>query len=182
MKKNPYKILSSKVVYKNPWIEVREDEVIRPDGKKGIFGTVDIGEGVTILAVNKNKEVYLIKEFYYALGEYGIQTPSGGIEKDETPLQAAKKELLEEAGVVAKKWIPLGFINALTATVKSPQHLFLALDLEMQAQKEKEIEVIKTTLEKAYKMVIDGEITYAPSCVTILKARDYLNKHSQITQ
>lgn len=175
MKKGPYKVLSSKVVYRNPWIEVKEDKVENSDGKEGIFGTVDYGEGVTIVAVNEKNDTYLIKEYYYVLDEYGVQTPSGGVGKDEAPLTAAKKELLEEAGLVAKKWISLGKINCLTTIIRAPQHLFLAQDIEERVKTESEIEVIKVPFIEAYQKVIDSEITYAPICVAILKAKIYLD-------
>lgn len=174
MKKNPYKILLSKIVYKNPWIEVKEEQVVAENGEEKVFGTVDNGEGVIIVAVNEENEIYLIKEYYYVLGEYGIQTPAGGIEKGETPLDAAKKELLEEAGVTASIWISLGKVNPLTMIIKSPVHLFLALETEEQVNIEKDIEVIKIPLDSAYRMVIDGEITLAPSCLGIIKAKAYL--------
>lgn len=178
MKNNPYKILSSKLIYKNQWIEVKEDNVIRPDGQRGIFGTVDIGDGITVVAINSDKQTYLIKEYYYALGEYGVQTPSGGMEMGEDPITAAKKELLEEAGITAKRWIPLGFINALTTVIRSPQHLFLALDIEEKTKSEDEISVTKIPFDKAYKMVLNNEITYAPSCIAILKAKIFLEENN----
>jgi 8-oxo-dGTP pyrophosphatase MutT (NUDIX family) len=177
MKKNPYKVLSSKKIYKNPWIEVVEDKVIRPDGTEGVFGTVKQGEGVIIVAVNPKKEVYLIKEYYYALGEYGVQTPAGKVEKGETPLQAARKELREETGITAKKWISLGKVHPLTMIIKSPQHLYLALETREGEKEEDEIEVVVTPLEKAYEMVLNGKIAFAPSCVAIIKAKEYLDSN-----
>jgi len=177
MKKNPYKILSSKIVYKTPWIEVKEEEVISPTGERKVFGTVDNGQGVQIVAINNKNEVYLIKEYYYVLQEYGVQTPAGGVDEGDSPLQAAKKELFEETGVIAKKWISLGQTNPLTMIIKSPQNLFLALDIQEGDKKEKDIEVIKTPFAKAYQMVLDGEITFAPSCVAILKSKIYLEEN-----
>ncbi len=105
-----------------------------------------------------------------------MQTPAGGVEKGEAPLEAAKKELEEETGMRGKKWVSLGIVNPLTMVIKSPQNLFLALDLEEGTKTEKEIEVIKIPLDEAYLMVLNGEITYAPSCVAILKAKVYLEK------
>lgn len=178
MKSNPYKILSSKLIYKNPWIEVKEDEVISPSGKRKTFGTVDNGEGVVVVAVNKNREVYLIKEFYYVLKEIGIQTPAGGINPGETPLEAAKKELLEEAGIIANKWVNLGKVNSLTMIIKSPAHLFLALELEIGIKTEQEIDVIKVPFDEAYEMVLNGKISLAPSCLAIIKAKKYLEENN----
>lgn len=176
MKKGPYKILGSKIVYKNPWISVIEDIVIRPDGKEGIFGVVDYGSGVSVVALDETNQIYLIKEYYYAVERYALEIPSGGIDAGETPLEAAKKELLEEAGITAKTWIELGFTDPLTMILKSPAYLFLAKDLQIVQDPEKEIEVTRVPFEEAYQMVMDSLITHAPSCVAILKAKSYLDR------
>ena len=176
MKADLYKILSSKTVYKNPWIEVKEEEVISPSGQRKVFGTVDNGEGVQIVAVNDKKEVYLIREYYYVLKEYGIQTPAGGVEDGETPLEAAQKELEEETGMKAEKWISLGVTNPLTMVIKSPQHLFLALDLKEGIKTEAEIDLVKMPFDKACEMALNGEISFAPSCLALIKAKNYLAK------
>lgn len=181
MKNNgPYKIKKSKVVYKNPWIEVNEDSVIRPDGTEGIFGTVDYAPGLSIVALNENHEIYLVKEYYYVLEKEGIQTPTGGIDAGETALEAAKRELLEETGCVSDTWIDLGMIDPFTMIIKSPTKLFLALDTheKLSQPQDKLVKKMHVPFEKAYKMVMDGMITHGPSCVAILKAKIYLD-HEQ---
>ena len=94
MKKGPYTLLSSKSIYKNSWIEVKEDTVLRPDGKEGIFGTVEYGIGVSIIALDVQHNIYLIREYDYILEEYGIKTPSGGVDGKEPIVEAAKRELI----------------------------------------------------------------------------------------
>src|SRR5260221_11768945 len=124
--RGPFTIKSSKTVYKNPWIEVKEDEVIRPDGTEGIFGTIDYVPGLSIVALNKNNEIYLVKEYYYVLEEEGIQTPSGGVDFGENTFQAAKRELLEENGCVSGEWVDLGLVQALNMIIKYPSKLFFS--------------------------------------------------------
>jgi len=177
MKKNPYKVLGSKVVYKNQWIKVKEDKVLKPDGKEGVFGVIDYGSGVSVVALDKNNQIYLVKECYYAIEEYGLQVPSGGIDKGETPLNAAKKELVEEAGLTAGRWIELGYTNPLTMILKSPASLFLALDLKHIEKPESGIELMPMLFNKAHQMVLDSKITHAPSCISILKTKIYLDKN-----
>lgn len=176
MKKGPYKVLSSKTVYKNPWIEVREDNVVRK-GKKSTFGIINYKPGISVVALDKDKNIYLVREFYYAINEYGIQVPSGGIEKGQSPLDAAKTELLEETGLVANNWISLGFVHPLTMILNSPAYLFLVLNVRKNVEPEKGIELVKMPFEEAYKMVLDGKIVHAPSCVVILKAKIWLDKN-----
>lgn len=167
-------MLSTKKIYKNPWITVREDTVVHPGGKEGLYGVVDYGKGVSIVALNENNDSFLVKEYYYAIEEYGIQLPSGGVEEKEMPIDAAKRELLEEIGGVASTWYELGFVHPLTMALRSPAHLYLALGTRQKGKPEEHIDVVRVPFGKAYQMVVDNEIVHAPSCVAILKAKIFL--------
>lgn len=173
MKKGPFELKNSREVYKNPWITVREDEVTRPDGKSGIFGVINYGEGVCILPMDKDKNVYLIKEYMYAIESYDFELPSGGIEKNETPLEAAKRELFEETGLKSKEFISLGVANPLTMIVKSPFHMFLALNCSLKSSPEKGIEVKKVSWEKLIEMIETSEISHSGTLSAVLKAKLY---------
>jgi len=178
MKKGPYEVLSSEVKYKNPWITVTEEKVIKPDGKEGVFGIVDYGSGVSVVAINKSKEIYLIREYCYSLEEYGIQLPAGAIDNNEEPLTAAKRELAEETGIISNNWIDLGISNPLTMILKSPAYLFLALNTDEVGRPEAGIEVIKKPFDEAVEMVLRSEITHAGSCNAILRASFYLKRNN----
>lgn len=178
MKKGPYKILSSKTVYKNPWIKVIEEKVEK-DGKEGVFGVIDYGKGISVVALNEKRDIYLVREYYYAIESYGLQTPSGAINKNETPLEAAKRELLEESGLTSDKWIELGMVHPLTMALRSPAYLFLALDVKKQAKGEV-VEVVTMPFDKACEMVLKSEINHAPSCIAILKANIWLEENPQL--
>lgn len=174
-----YKLLSSKKVYTNPWIRVREDKVVRPGGREGIFGVVEMKAGSTVIALNSKKEAYLIKEYKYAIERDSIELMSGGIDEKETPLEAAKRELKEETGLVAGEWIELGVVDPFTTIIKSPNYMFLALDArkgEQFLEEGERVQVIKFPFEKVIEMVMNSEITHSASCVCILKAAHYLEK------
>lgn len=176
-KHGPWIIKNSIQKYKNPWIEVNEDQVIRPDGKEGIFGIVKMKPGVSVLAIDSDGFVYLTKEFHYAVGEDSIEAVSGAIDDNEKPLDAAKRELLEELGIEADEWIDLGLVNPFTTVIQSPANLFLARNLKFRRAEPEGTEVIKTIkikLDQAVKRVMESKITHGPSCVLILKAKEYL--------
>ena len=177
MKKGPFEVIKSRTIYQNPWIKVCEDEVIRPDGTNGIFGIVEYSPGVSILALDKDKNVYLIKEYMYAIERDDIMLPAGGVDKDETPLTAAKRELLEETGLESEEWIALGEANPLTMVVKAPFYNFLALNVKKVSEGEKEIITLKRTLDEVVKMVEDGTISHSGAISTIFKAKLYLYKN-----
>ena len=180
MKNNgPWKIKDSQVKYRNPWISVREDQVIRPDGKDGIFGVVEMVAGVSVLPFDDNGFVYLTKEFHYAIEKDSIEVVSGAVDEGETNLNAAKRELKEELGAEAKEWIDLGKLNPFTTVVKSPATMYLAKGIQFSEANPEEIEIIdilKVKFDDAVKMVMKSEITHGQSCVLILKASEYLRK------
>lgn len=184
LKHGPWKIQNSKVKYRNKWIEVREDKVLRPDGKPGIFGIVNMVSGVSVLPLDKDGFVYLTNEFKYALGKKTFEVVSGAIDRDEKPIEAAKRELKEELGIEAEDWISLGIVDPFTNVVKSPAHLFLARGLKFSKTEQEgteKIKPIKVEFEKAVDMVMKSEITHGPSCTLILKANEYLRtKHSSL--
>jgi 8-oxo-dGTP pyrophosphatase MutT (NUDIX family) len=172
MKRGPFQVKGSKIVYKNPWIEVREDKVIRPSGEKGIFGTVQAPIGSTICALTKASHVYLVREYHYAQDSSAFELPSGGVDEKETPLKAAKRELKEETGLTARKWTYLGVINPFTVIFRAPNNLFLAEDLtEGEAEDEEKdlIRIEKLPFKKVLELVEKGEITHAASVAAILK-------------
>lgn len=174
-----WELKHSEIKYKNPWISVREDKVIRPDGKDGIYGVVEMVPGVSVLPLDDEGYVYLAKEFRYAIEQDSIEVASGGIDAGETPLEAAKRELREELGIEAHNWIDLGHMNPFTSVIKSPAALYLARNIrfsDANPEGTEIIDIVKITLEDAVRMVMDSEITHGQSCVLILKASEYLRK------
>lgn len=177
-KNGPWVIKYTIPKYKNPWIEINEDQVIRPDGKPGIFGIVKMVPGISVLPLDEDGSVYLTEEFRYAIGKNSIEAASGGIDDNEKPLDAAKRELEEELGIYADEWIDLGVINPFTSVVYSPAHLFLAKKLKLSTTNHEGTEIIKIKkmkIEKAINLVLKSKITHGPTCVLILKAKSYLN-------
>lgn len=176
-KNGPWIIKETILKYKNPWIRVKEDQVTRPDGKPGIFGVVDMKPGVSVLPLDDKGYVYLTNEFHYAIEQDSVEVVSGAIDKHEKPLDAAKRELVEELGIKADEWIELGLVNPFTTVIKSPAHLFLAKKLNFTKTNQEgteDITLVKVKLDKATKMVMESQITHGPSCVLILKAKEFL--------
>lgn len=167
----PWQIVDSREVYRDPWLDVRLDNVIRPDRKPGTHSVVSIKPGVCVLALD-DEQVYLTEEFHYAVGRTTIECVSGGIESGETALEAAKRELQQELGIIAKRWTDLGTVDPFTSSVVSPTQLFLAQGLtigEPDLEGTEQIRCVTMPLAEAVQKVCSSDITHGPSCVLILK-------------
>lgn len=175
--KGPYKVLSTRNVYENPWLSVREDRVIRPGGMEGYFGIIEMKAGSSVLALTRQNEVYLLREYKYGIERNSIELMSGALEAEETPLEAARRELKEELGLEADEWVDLGVVDPFTTVVHSPNYMFMAIGVhegERSPDEGEVIEIIKTPFSNAIEMVMRSEITHSASCVLILKADKYL--------
>jgi ADP-ribose pyrophosphatase len=169
----PWQILDSHEVYRDPWIDVRRDNVTRPDGKPGTHCVVRMKAGVSVLPLDDEGFVYLTEEFHYAIGRVGLEAVSGGMEPGESPQETAQRELEEELGVCAEQWTSLGSVDPFTTIIVSPVELFLARGLRFvpSAQEGTEqIRLVKVAFAEAVQWVMEGKITHAPTCVLILKS------------
>lgn len=175
--KNPWKKLNSKIVYKNPWIIVREDKVIKPDGKKGIYGVVDLSGGTEVVALTSKKEIYLVGQWRYTINKFSWSLP-GGMVENEKFLETAKNELEEEAGIKAKKWKYLGISYQSVGVLNQKIKYYLAADLSKTEQKsegsEKGMKVIKIPLKKAVELIKQNKIFEDSTITGIFKAIEYL--------
>ena len=177
----PWKIRDSQEVYKDPWIEVRKDDVIRPDGHDGTHCVVSMKPGISVLPLDDQGFVYLTEEFHYGVARTTIETVSGGIETGEDAQGTAARELEEELGIRARRWTDLGIVDPFTTIVVSPTGLFLARDLsfvDTAPEGTEQIRLVKVKLAQAVNWVISSKITHAPSCVLILKARLFLSEEA----
>lgn len=174
----PWKIKSSQSSYADSFVQVRLDQVIRPDGKDGQHVVVAMKPGVCILAVDEQRQVHLTREFHYGVGRYSIEAVSGGIEPDEDPDETAQRELQEELGLKADRWQFLTTVDPFTTIVVSPTRIYLVQDLhEVPKDPEgtEQIETVVMPLDDAVDQVVGGSITHAPTCVALLMAQRLLS-------
>ncbi len=171
--KNPWKTLSSKNVYSNPWMSLREDQVIRPDGKPGIYSVIEARTATGVIALTPEKEVYLVGQYRYPTETYSWEIVEGGTDDGESAVQAIKRELKEEAGLLADNWHELGervhISNCFSAEVA---RLFVATGLTKTQRAPDGTEVLEVRVEsfdRCLEMVDDGEITDAMSIIALLR-------------
>lgn len=136
--------------------------------------------GSSILAFNDRREVYLVREYKYAVGRESLEVISGGIEPGEPPIETARRELKEEAGLEAGRWVDMGMIEPFTSVIASPNYLFLALGVregECRPDEGEMVTVEKVPFARALDLALSGGITHGASTVLILKADRWLREH-----
>ncbi len=170
---NPWRTKSSRIVYANPWIRVREDQVLRPDGGPGIYGVVEIRPSIGVVAMNERDQIALVGQWRYSVNRYSWEVPRGGSHPGETDmLEVAKRELAEEAGVIAGDWQVLGPVDVCNGVTDDVQTLYLATRLSatgMRLDPEEDISVEWRPFEEAVSMAVDGRITEVCSVAAILR-------------
>ena len=167
---NPWEKVSTRVVYDNPWIRVREDEVVRPDGLPGIYGVVHFKNiAVGVLALEDGM-LYLVGQYRYPLERYSWEIPEGGCPEGEEPLQTARRELAEETGLRASRWTRMGEAHLSNSVSDEVAVWFLAEGLEQgehRPEGTERLQVRRVSLKEAQRMVNAGEITDALSVLAI---------------
>ena len=172
---NPWQVLAARQMYDNNWIQVTEYDVINPNGGKGIYGKVhfkNIAIGVVVLDEQMN--TYLVGQFRFPLGEYSWEIPEGGGSLNIDPLDSAKRELLEETGLVANNWQLILKMHLSNSVSDEYALLYLAHGLEQHAPMPEETEqlvVKKIPLEEAWQMVQQSRITDSMSVAAIQQVK-----------
>jgi 8-oxo-dGTP pyrophosphatase MutT (NUDIX family) len=169
---NPWKKLKSDFIYQNPWISVREDQVINPSGGNGIYGVVSMkNKAVGVVPLDQDGYTYLVGQYRYTLDEFTWEIPEGGCPIGTSALDTAKRELKEETGMTAKKWTSLSRIHTSNSVTDEEGFLFLAEELSMGDSEPEETEklfVKKIKFSEALDMVMKSQITDSLSTTALL--------------
>jgi len=171
------KTLSSEYVFNGKVIDVKRDEVVVSNGCKSIREVVEHSGGVVVLAFNGDK-ILMVKQFRYPLKNVSVELPAGKLERGENPDFAAKRELQEETGYVAKNWTSLGYIYTTPGFCDEKLYLYLAQDLEYLKQNPDEDEILECfqySQDEVYSMVFKGEINDSKTICALFRAKEYLD-------
>lgn len=175
MEINPWKILSAKEVYENPWIQLTEYSVINPSGGKGIYGKVHYKNlAIGILPLDSQMYTYLVGQYRFPIEKYSWEIPEGGCPEGTSPLEAAKRELEEETGLKALSWEVLLEMDLSNSVSDEHGIVYLAWDIEQgmaSPEETEDLEIKRIPFEDAYRMVEDGLITDSLSVAAILKVK-----------
>lgn len=158
-----FNTLSSKVVYQNKWMRVREDAIQRPSGAHGIYGVVEKPE-FAIIIPRVGDELILVEQFRYPVQQRSLEFPQGACESqpDIQPETLARQELKEETGLIAanmrhlsRQCVGIGFCNQWF-------NVFFATDLAQQKtdrdEEEEDLEIVRMPISEFEAKVMTGEI------------------------
>jgi ADP-ribose pyrophosphatase len=174
MKPKPWKTVSTKIVYENPWMKLREDTAQLPDGQTTIYGVVIFGDCVGVLPFVDADHVLLVRQYRYVQGEaHRWEMPTGGVKNGETLEQAAQRELAEEAGYHAGRLVLVSSYYTSKCICDETAHLYIGENLTVAQASPDDTEFLQRRVfpfDEALRMALAGEIMDSMSVIGLLLA------------
>jgi 8-oxo-dGTP pyrophosphatase MutT (NUDIX family) len=170
---DPYTVLDRRAVYDSPWIRVREDRFRHRKGAEGRYAVCGFHRTACgVLALDEEDRVVLVGQWRYPLERYSWELPEGGGDATESPYEAIRRELAEEAGLSAWVWEPLCFYHPSNSSTDEEAFLFLATGLSPveghHAEDDEELLVHREPFRDCLRRVLSGEITDGLTVVALL--------------
>ena len=177
----PEKKLSSRIVH-NGHLRLKIDTVLLPDGTKSSREVVEHPEVVAIVAVDDKDNALMVTQFRYALGKDLLEIPAGGIDGNETPEDAVRREMQEETGFLPKKIVRLGGFYSAPGFTDEYLYLYLATGLvpsRLYAEDTDGIKLERIPVKDIPALVTSGRIQDAKSLAGLLTYLEYRKKHKK---
>jgi ADP-ribose pyrophosphatase len=172
-----YKTLSQKTVWSCPWYSVRQDEVLLPGNRPGVYNVVQKEPAVWILPVTADKQVVMIRNYRYTVDDWCWEIPAGSVKPPQTPEEAARAELAEEVGGMAGRLDFIGQFYTANGICNDIGHFYLASGVTLAEPDHEPAEVIEIHLKpirEVLRMARENEISDAPSVLAILLCAERL--------
>ena len=170
---DPYTVLSRRFVYDSPWIRIREDRFRHRRGAEGRYAVCGFRRTACgVLALDDQDRVVLVGQWRYPLEIYSWEIPEGGGDVSESPFEAMRRELAEEASLAARIWEPLCFFHPSNSSTEEEAFLFLATDLHAaeghHAEDDEELLLHREPFADCLRRVLSGEITDSLTVMALL--------------
>jgi len=177
---NPWKTLSSELVYESAWIAVNKHQTLNPAGKPALYSVVNFKNlAIGILPLSKDGYTWLVGQWRYPLNAYSWEIPEGGGPHGEEPVETAQRELKEETGIVARKLEEIMQLHLSNSVSDETAFVFLATGLsfeESEPEETEDLKVKKLHINDAFDMVLKSEITDSISVAAIMKVKYMLDQ------
>ena len=182
MSLKPWKILGTHYLYKRNGLAMRLDQCETTNGNVFEPYIIECGDWVNVLALTKNQEVVLVKQYRHGVKQVLLEIPAGVMdENDKSPLQTAKRELLEETGYTSEGFIEVGKVYPNPATHTNITYSFLALDVEKVGQQDldetEEIEVSLMPFDEFIALAKAGDLPQALHISALFFALAYMERN-----
>jgi ADP-ribose pyrophosphatase len=168
-----WRTLTTREVYTNSWIRVREDVAELPDGRTTLYGVIEAPPAIGVLPFLDERMVILVGQYRYVAGGFYWEMPTGGMKPGETETAAAQRELAEEAGYEAARLVKLCSFYSSKSVLDEVAHLYLADGLRPASRAGDDTEFIEVrafALEEVVRMVERSEIVDAMTIIAVLHA------------
>ena len=159
---NPWKTISSSLIYTNPWIELVEHQVINPSGNPGIYGKVHFHNKAVGVIPYQDGKIWMVGQYRYTLDQYSWEIPAGGCPEGETTEACAFRELQEETGIIAGILSPLFQMHLSNSVSDEWGIVYLAEELNFGKASPEDTEDLKVkifSLEEVFQQIEEGKIT-----------------------
>lgn len=171
---------STREIYRNRWLRLREDIAVMPNGRTTLYGVCEFGECVGVLPFVDHAHVAMVRQYRYPQREsHRWEMPTGGLRPGETPEAAAQRELMEEAGYRAGRLAWVSTYYTTKCVTDEIAHLYLGHDLASASLPPDETEFIERAVlpfESVYQMVCTSEIRDSMTVIAVLHAARLLQE------
>jgi ADP-ribose pyrophosphatase len=173
--RGPWRTLKEEVRYETPWISVSHHDILDPSGRPGIYGVVHFKNlAIGVLPLDPDLNTWIVGQYRYPIEAYSWEIPEGGGRRDIPPLESARRELREEAGIVAERWTEVLRMDLSNSASDEHAILYVAQDLSFFAPEpdhNEELALRKLPFEELYGMVVRGEVRDSLTVATVLRVK-----------
>ena len=173
----PFKVVAHRDLCAHHRYSLHVDDVVWPDGTVTSYGVFRQPEAALIVPVTQQRTTFIVRQWRHSWDTDAWELPAGTMEEGEEPAATARRELVEEVGLEATRWDPLGTARA-TAVSTMRFHLFLARDLSQGERRpeiyEQDMVIRELPLAEALELAVDGTIQHAASIAALFRAQRFL--------
>jgi len=180
----PFTTLASRIVWSCPWYRVRQDEILTPDGRPGVYNVIEKADAVWVVPLTVDGRLALVHQYRYTVDDWCWEIPAGSVEPGSTLEEAARAELSEEVGGEAATLEYIGRFYLANGICNEVGHIFIATGVTLGPTAHEAAEVMDVHLfapDDALAMARAGQITDGPTALALLLCAEKLSGTAKLT-